>query len=254
MKSINGWEVIPSISDKRLATGVVPGTKIKLRMHKDVLPLFLAIAADYHREVAKLRPTECGAYAYRKAAFAGAKYSDHSSGTAIDLNWNHEGAVGPNGGMKTMTAQQIKACAAIKKRYKVVIWGGDKAKGGDYSQPRFWDPMHYAIKPGTTVADVKKVIKELGIDKNGVRQGTGDKKAGIVTKVTAPLNPVVKPEAPAAPKKPVAKTKTYTVKAGDTLWSIAKANGTTVANLKKLNALTSTLIKVGQKLKVPVKG
>lgn len=197
MKSINGWDVITKQTDKRLVSKVVPGTKIRLRMHKDVIRLFLALAADYNREVAKLRAGECGAYVYRQAKLSKAgTWSDHSSGTAVDLNWAHEGAVGPRGGMKTMTDEQIAACAALKKRYKVVIWGGDKARGGDYAQSKNWDPMHFAIKPGTTIADVKKVVADLGIDDAGVRVGTKDRRPGIVAKVTAKLTKkMIKPEA-----------------------------------------------------------
>jgi hypothetical protein len=29
--------------------------------------------------------------------------------------------------------------------------------------------MHWELKPGTTVADVRRVIKKLGIDENGRR-------------------------------------------------------------------------------------
>jgi hypothetical protein len=191
-KSINGWEVIMSQTDKRLAVGVVPGTNVKLRMHKDVLPLFLALAADFHREVAALRNGECGAYAFRKARQADS-YSDHSSGTAVDLNWGHEGAMGPNGGMKKMSQAQIEACANIKKRYKIVVWGGDAAKGGDYHDPKSWDPMHYALKYHVTAGDVAKLLVELGIDKNGVRAGAGTKKPSGLTKTFSTVKPVVKP-------------------------------------------------------------
>ncbi len=44
---------------------------------------------------------------------------------------------------------------------------------------------------------------------------------------------------------------TYTVKAGDNLSKIAKAHKTTIKELQKLNNLTTTQIKVSQKLKVP---
>jgi LysM repeat protein len=46
---------------------------------------------------------------------------------------------------------------------------------------------------------------------------------------------------------------TYTVKSGDTLTKIAKANGTTIKLIESENNLTTTKIKVGQKLKIPAK-
>ncbi|WML39275.1 NlpC/P60 family protein [Neobacillus sp. OS1-2] len=45
-------------------------------------------------------------------------------------------------------------------------------------------------------------------------------------------------------------TSTYTVKAGDTLYGLARSNGITVNELKGLNGLTSDMIYVGQKLVV----
>lgn len=49
--------------------------------------------------------------------------------------------------------------------------------------------------------------------------------------------------------------KTYTVKSGDSLWAIAQrelGNGNRWQEISKLNGLTSTTIRVGQKLKLPV--
>lgn len=43
----------------------------------------------------------------------------------------------------------------------------------------------------------------------------------------------------------------YTVRPGDTLYSIARTHGTTVAELMRLNALTGTTIEVGQTLRLP---
>lgn len=44
---------------------------------------------------------------------------------------------------------------------------------------------------------------------------------------------------------------TYTVKKGDSLWSIAKKYNTTVEQLKVANNLTSNLLNIGQVLKIP---
>ncbi len=44
----------------------------------------------------------------------------------------------------------------------------------------------------------------------------------------------------------------YTVKVGDNLYSIAKNNGVTVDQIMKLNNLTSNLLSIGQKLKIPI--
>ena len=43
----------------------------------------------------------------------------------------------------------------------------------------------------------------------------------------------------------------YTVKSGDSLWSIAKKYNVSVSNLKQANGLTSSLLKVGEVLKIP---
>lgn len=61
----------------------------------------------------------------------------------------------------------------------------------------------------------------------------------------------VEPVAPVVAQKVAAKkTKTYTVKSGDTLSSIAKKNKTTVKSIKAKNRLKSDLLSLGQRLKL----
>jgi membrane-bound lytic murein transglycosylase D len=43
---------------------------------------------------------------------------------------------------------------------------------------------------------------------------------------------------------------TYRVRAGDNLWTIAERHNTTTDQLKKLNNLRTTRLKVGQELKI----
>lgn len=179
--SLGGFPVLEQGS-AQLKSARIPGADddpIWLTMREDVLPLFLALAHDYDLKVAPLRKGEVGAYAYRSSAMS-ESWSDHAAGVAVDLNWNHEGAAGLWGGMSTMTRKQIKACAALKQKYRIVIWGGDKARGGDYASPSNWDPMHYALKPGTTREQVRAVIAALRI------QPDGTVRASKWTRVLAP--------------------------------------------------------------------
>ena len=43
----------------------------------------------------------------------------------------------------------------------------------------------------------------------------------------------------------------YIVKKGDTLWDLAKKYNTSVSTLKSLNNLSTNVLKIGQKLKLP---
>jgi murein DD-endopeptidase MepM/ murein hydrolase activator NlpD len=78
----------------------------------------------------------------------------------------------------------------------------------------------------------------------------------LVGSAPAPVAPAKvsatpKPAKAKAPAKPKAKAKTYTVVKGDNLTKIAKANGTTVAALVKLNGIKDkNKINIGQVLKV----
>lgn len=59
-----------------------------------------------------------------------------------------------------------------------------------------------------------------------------------------------------SPTKPVIKYPTYTVKRGDSLWTIAReqlGKGTRYREIMKLNGLKSDLIKAGEVIKLPVK-
>ena len=52
-------------------------------------------------------------------------------------------------------------------------------------------------------------------------------------------------------KFPKADYVTYTVKKGDSLYSIAKAYNTSVDKIKMLNNLSSNLLSIGDVLKIP---
>lgn len=164
--SINGWRVLEPGSDL-LVTKKVPGVNRSLTMRKGVLPLFLALAAEYHQKVAKLDQgtLDDWSYAYRQANMA-STWSDHSSGTAVDFNATKEGAQGP-GNYDWWEGEKSKIARNLLAKYEILIWGGPTTLGGSYSQPQNWDFMHWALKPGTTMDDVKRVKDKLGIKNDG---------------------------------------------------------------------------------------
>jgi hypothetical protein len=161
-KSLNGWTVLAPGSDQ-LVTKRIPSVDRRLTMRRSVIPLFLAIAYDYHYWLSALDvgPVDEGGYAYRQARNANA-WSNHSSGTAMDLNWSMEGRqASPMGRAFFAKPANRKAIDTIKVIYGDVIdWGGDW-NARDY--------MHWEIKPGTSPAKVAALIKHLGITANGVR-------------------------------------------------------------------------------------
>jgi LysM repeat protein len=68
----------------------------------------------------------------------------------------------------------------------------------------------------------------------------------IPTTTTPPEEPPVIP-----PEEPPTDFITYTVKSGDNLYAIARTYNTTIDEIMRLNNLTSTLLSLGQQLKIP---
>ena len=201
--SINGWPVLdnPPWSDPRLAKKPIPGVPNRtLTLRAEVLPLFLALAKDYHDTIA---PVDEGAlddwsYGYR-AARAASAWSDHASGTAIDLNASKEGWLGMSNYSWWANPARHQTAQAIKKRYEVVMWGGSKDFGGDYFNGSTVDWMHWAIKPGVSVAQVQDVIKRLGIDANGNRPQQNDALDNLLAKKKAVRERIDRREAAGKP-------------------------------------------------------
>lgn len=161
--SINGWPVLRP-GDKRLQTGTVPFTKIRLTLRDVCLPLFLALAADYDDmiEPLSLGKNDDGGYAYRTSRES-ERWSNHASGTAIDLNWSGHGSRNVINRKWWDLRKNKTATDVIKARYKIVNWGGDWSD-------RYYDPMHWELKAGTNAVSVRGMIHKLGINPDGTRR------------------------------------------------------------------------------------
>ena len=101
----------------------VPGTSIVLQVRSgDVATVLIYIAQRFNAEVETLLRGQCGGYDYRPNVNNPSVWSNHASGTAIDLN----SAVHPNGSPNTFTAAETAAVRDILAYCgSVVYWGQD---------------------------------------------------------------------------------------------------------------------------------
>jgi hypothetical protein len=145
--SANGWRVL---GRAECTTITVPGGQ--LQVHPRTAAIFADLAARYHSTVEPLVWPGCWGYALRPIK-GSASYSNHASGTAVDLNAPAHPQGVPAG--KTFTAAQIAAVRELVARYHgVVTWGGE------WKAPSV-DGMHFEITDGTSVQAVDALAASL---------------------------------------------------------------------------------------------
>lgn len=151
MNSANGW---PASKD-RAAIGIksfpVPGTQLKLACAEAVAPLLIGFATEFHTLIEQIdggTPDDWG-YAFRDIRGNVGKLSNHSSGTAIDLNATRH----PLGKVGTFPNEKVPMIRALAKKYGL-IWGGD------YGNRK--DEMHFeiALPPAKVAALIAKLEKD----------------------------------------------------------------------------------------------
>ena len=150
LKSYNGWPASKEPDEIRITTYKVEGTNLKLRCAEGCGPLLAGFAAEFNNLI---EPLEGGAlddwgYAYRMVRGTTDKLSNHSSGTAIDLNATKHvlGKIG------TFPPEKVPMIRALAKKYGLV-WGGD------YTHRK--DEMHFEVAISQTKA--AELIKKLGL-------------------------------------------------------------------------------------------
>jgi LysM repeat protein len=103
-----------------------------------------------------------------------------------------------------------------------------------------------------------KIAKRNGVTLSALKAanpGVEPTKLKVGQKLTIPAGGTAPASAgaSAAPDTGTGGVETYVVKSGDTLTKIAKAHGTTTKAIEAASGLSTTKIKVGQKLKIPSK-
>ena len=186
----------------------------------------------------------------------------NSNGRTLLIEW---GFINNPNDMKKLIANMDKAVNALLKvfGYNTTVGGGSTAKP---STPKPSTPS----KPSTGITNKNKFAKgsTVRVLKSATHYQTGQSIANFVKGNTYKVKEVkqvnqsrsqyaflldginswVLAQDLEAVGGSGSTQKTYTVKKGDTLWGIATANKTTVANLKSWNNLKSDIIQVGQKL------
>lgn len=157
MQSQNGWPVIDSVEGTRL--WVIPGTGRSIRLHAGHAGLVLAHLALWFSEV--IEPIGRGVFddwgwAVRNVRGSDTAISNHSSGTAMDLNATHH----PLGIPGTYLNWQY-----VKIRAHLAFYGGVIRAGLAYHGRV--DEMHYEINKGHTA--VYRVARRLAKTGRGQR-------------------------------------------------------------------------------------
>jgi hypothetical protein len=152
IKSANGWTASKIRAEIDIDSFLIPGTKIKLTCSKSVAPLLVGLATEFHQLI---EPIDEGSlddwgYCYREIRESSTNLSNHSSGTAIDLNSTKH----PLGKVGTFPNEKVPMIRALAKKYGC-IWGGDFRSRKD--------EMHFEI--ALTPAKAAAMIEKLGKSK-----------------------------------------------------------------------------------------
>ena len=150
LTSPNGWPA----SEDRKAIGIqsfaIPGTSLKIACAKDVAPILVAFCQDFHGWVEPIDEGQLDdwSFCFRMTRGSDKVLSNHSSGTAVDLNALKH----PLGKSNTFTKQQTNTIQLLIVKYSL-SWGGN------YKRRK--DEMHFEI--ALDKAKVQNKIKELGL-------------------------------------------------------------------------------------------
>lgn len=147
MTSQNGW---PLINQTQLDNTPIPGTSVRAApglLEGDVAWLLRWVGSEFNKRVDPLVTPGCWGWNVPTPIPGSDIYSNHCSGTAIDLNaphfpWQY----------KSMSPRQRGECRKIvNKTDGIVAWGGDFTT--------ITDEMHFEING--SAADVARIVKKL---------------------------------------------------------------------------------------------
>jgi hypothetical protein len=135
LQSHNGWPASKDAAEIQIISVPIEGTKVKVRCAKAVAPLIAGFCKEFHELIEPIDEGKLDdwGYAFRMVRGSTDNLSNHSSGTAIDLNATQH----PLGKSGTFPAEKVAMIRALAKKYGLK-WGGD------YRNRK--DEMHFEIE------------------------------------------------------------------------------------------------------------
>lgn len=120
--SQNNWIASKDASEIHIVSIPIKGTMVKVRCAKAVAPLIAGFCAEFHELI---EPIDHGnlddwGFNFRMVRGSTEKLSNHSSGTAVDLNATKH----PLGKAGTFPSEKVPMIRALAKKYGM-MWGGD---------------------------------------------------------------------------------------------------------------------------------
>lgn len=159
--SQNGWPVvnINEANGSKLRLWNIPDTTVTMRVRSGPAGFLLAHCTTYfHRGIEPITPiADEHGWSFRRIAGSD-EYSNHASGTAVDLNsLKHPQGQDP---AKSFTEDQIMAIHVLMSE----IYRGKLRWGGDYRTTK--DGMHFEINaPYEEIAALGKEMAATGLGK-----------------------------------------------------------------------------------------
>ncbi|CAB4168600.1 D-alanyl-D-alanine carboxypeptidase [uncultured Caudovirales phage] len=150
LTSYNGWEASKEPAHIKIKSYAIPGTSLKIRCAEAVAPLIVGFCKEFNELIEPLDGGQLDdwGYCFRMVRGTTTKLSNHSSGTAIDLNATKH----PLGKVGTFPAEKVPMIRALARKYGL-FWGGDYQKRKD--------EQHFEIN--VSPKKVLELIKALGL-------------------------------------------------------------------------------------------
>lgn len=150
LKSYNGYPASKDRAEIAIKSYPIKGTSIKIACAEVVAPLLVGFCQEFHELIEPIdgEALDDWGYAFRMVRGSTDKLSNHSSGTAVDLNATKH----PLGKAGTFPLEKVPMLRALAKKYGLT-WGGD------YKNRK--DEMHFEVSVSPEKA--KKLIEKLGL-------------------------------------------------------------------------------------------